>query len=193
MPQEELFIFQADVPGPSAGGPAGRRRLAWAYPPRISLFARSEQPVTKRTKGGEVRIVDSSKFKVSTTMAAAMVTVHPGGMRELHWHPNADEWQYYISGKGRMTVIRYRRPRAHHGLSGRRRWLRPEDAAALHREYGRHRPEYFWRCSRAASIRTLSLSEWLTHTPPELVMAHLRIDKATLDAIPKEEFVVVPS
>jgi len=31
--------------------------------------------------------------------------VHPGGLRELHWHPNADEWQYYISGKGRMTVV----------------------------------------------------------------------------------------
>ena len=35
----------------------------------------------------------------------ALVTVHPGGLRELHWHPNADEWQYFISGKGRMTVV----------------------------------------------------------------------------------------
>jgi oxalate decarboxylase len=25
-------------------------------------------------------------------------------MRELHWHPN-DEWQYHISGSGRMTVF----------------------------------------------------------------------------------------
>ena len=23
----------------------------------------------------------------------------------MHWHPNANEWQYYISGKGRMTVF----------------------------------------------------------------------------------------
>jgi oxalate decarboxylase len=59
----------------------------------------------KRTKGGEVRIVDSSTFKGLTTVAMAMVTVRPGGLRELHWHPNADEWQYYISGKGRMTVV----------------------------------------------------------------------------------------
>ena len=64
-----------------------------------------EMPVTKSTKGGEVRIVDSSKFKISTTIAMAMVTVHPGGIRELHWHPNADEWQYFISGKGRKTVF----------------------------------------------------------------------------------------
>jgi oxalate decarboxylase len=26
-------------------------------------------------------------------------------MREVHWHPNADEWQYYLSGTGRMTVF----------------------------------------------------------------------------------------
>ena len=52
-----------------------------------------------------MRIIDSSTFKVSTTIAAALVTVRPGGMGELHWHPNTDEWQYYISGKGRMTVF----------------------------------------------------------------------------------------
>src|SRR5439155_26392509 len=63
-----------------------------------------ETPPTKQTKGGEVRVLDSSNFKVSTT-AMAMVTVHPGWLRELHWYPNADEWQYFISGKGRMTVV----------------------------------------------------------------------------------------
>jgi len=26
-------------------------------------------------------------------------------LREIHWHPNADEWQYYVAGKGRMTVF----------------------------------------------------------------------------------------
>ena len=26
-------------------------------------------------------------------------------MRELHWHPNGDEWQYYLEGEGRMTVF----------------------------------------------------------------------------------------
>ena len=23
----------------------------------------------------------------------------------MHWHPNADEWQYWIAGRGRMTVF----------------------------------------------------------------------------------------
>jgi oxalate decarboxylase len=33
------------------------------------------------------------------------VEIEPGGMRELHWHPNADEWQYYIAGQARMGVF----------------------------------------------------------------------------------------
>src|ERR1035438_4714060 len=70
-----------------------------------SRFEPKEQRPTFKTAGGEVLIVDSSTFKVSTTVAAAIVTVHPGGMRELHWHQNAGEWQYYISGKARMTVL----------------------------------------------------------------------------------------
>ncbi len=55
--------------------------------------------------GGSVRITDSSNFPVSKTIAAALVEIAPGGMRELHWHPNNDEWQYYLEGEGRMGVF----------------------------------------------------------------------------------------
>jgi hypothetical protein len=41
-------------------------------------------------------------------------------------------------------------------------------------------------------FQDLSFSEWLAHTPPEAVMAHLRIAKATYDAIPKDGGVVMP-
>ena len=104
MPRREKFIFQAAVPGPLAAdlkATAGSLGLS----PLNFAFRTAQEPITKRTQGGEVRIVDSSKFKISATIAAAIVTVHPGGIRELHWHPNADEWQYYISGTGRMTVF----------------------------------------------------------------------------------------
>ena len=29
----------------------------------------------------------------------------PGALRELHRHPNASEWQYWIKGSGRMTAF----------------------------------------------------------------------------------------
>ena len=52
-----------------------------------------------------MRIVDSRNFPVSKTIAAALVEVKPGGMREMHWHPNNDEWQYYLTGTAKMTVL----------------------------------------------------------------------------------------
>src|SRR5690606_37955778 len=55
--------------------------------------------------GGRVQIIDSRNFPASQTIAAAIVEVEPGGLRELHWHPNADEWQYFLVGEARMTVF----------------------------------------------------------------------------------------
>jgi oxalate decarboxylase len=51
----------------------------------------------------------------------------------------------------------------------------------------------FQEMFKASRCGDLSLSEWLSHTPAELVMAHLTIDKATYDAIPKEKTVIIPS
>jgi oxalate decarboxylase len=190
MPRKEKFIFQTAVPGPLADD----QRIAagsLGKSPQDFAFRKAQMPVTKSTKGGEVRIIDSSKFKVSTTIAAAIVTVHPGGIRELHWHPNADEWQYFMSGTGRMTVF---------STGGRARTMdfQAGDVGYIQRTL----PHYiqntgdtdlkFLEMFKSSAYQDLALSEWLTHTPPELVLAHLGIDKSTLDAIPKEEVVVMP-
>jgi oxalate decarboxylase len=146
---------------------------------------------TKQTKSGEVRIVDSNNFKVATQIAAAIVTVKPGGLRELHWHPSADEWQYYFGGKGRMTVF---------ATGGRARTMDFEtgDVGYVQKAL----PHYientgtsdlkFLEMFQSSFYQDLALSEWLTHTPPELVAAHLNLDKAALDALPKEKPVIMP-
>jgi len=190
MPKKEKFIFQAPVPGALAedkrvaAGSLGESPVDFA-------FRTTQEAVVKRTKSGEVRIIDSSKFKVSTTIAAAIVTVHPGGIRELHWHPNADEWQYYISGNGRMTVFDT-------GARARTMDFQAGDVGYIQKTL----PHYiqntgttdlkFLEMFKSSFYQDLSLSEWLTHTPPELVIEHLGIDKATLDAMPKENVAVMP-
>jgi oxalate decarboxylase len=189
LPRQELFIFQTDVPG---GLAADQKTAAGALgqSPQDFAFRTMEMPVTKQTKGGEVRIVDSSKFKVSTT-AMAMVTVHPGGLRELHWHPNADEWQYYISGQGRMTVVAT-------GNKARTMDFQEGDVGYVEKtllhyiENTGDTDLTFLEIFKSDRYQDLSLSQWLAHTPPELVRAHLKIDQATFDAIPKNRVVVTP-
>jgi oxalate decarboxylase len=103
VPKKELFIFQAALPEALAVEQANAAAGTGMVPQRFDFKASQMQP-TKVTRGGEVKIIDSKTFPV-TPITAAIVTLKPGGLRELHWHPNADEWQYYISGKGRMTVF----------------------------------------------------------------------------------------
>jgi oxalate decarboxylase len=190
LPKKELFIFQTAVPGPLEDD---RRVAAGTLGPSPHDFAfrAMQMPATKQNKSGEVRVVDSRIFKVSTAIAAAIVTVKPGGMRELHWHPNADEWQYYFAGKGRMTVF---------ATGGRARTMDFEtgDVGYVLKTL----PHYientgttdlkFLEMFKSSFYQDLALSEWLAHTPPELVAAHLNLDKATLDALPREKTVLMP-
>jgi len=190
LPKNELFIFQTAVPGSleadqkAAAGALGKSSQDFA-------FRTMAIPPTKRTRSGEARIVDASIFKASTNVAMAMVTVHPGGMRELHWHPNSDEWQYYIEGAGRMTVVAT-------GNLGRTMDFQAGDVGYVQKtllhyiENTGNTDLIFLEMFKSSHYQDFSLSEWLSHTPPELVMAHLNVDKPTLDAIPKDKLVVVP-
>jgi oxalate decarboxylase len=189
LPTKEKFIFQTDVPGPLA---EDRRVAAGALGPSSTDFAfrTMDYPATKTNKSGEVRIVDSSTFKITTT-SAAIVTVKPGGMRELHWHPNADEWQFFYGGKGRMTVFT---------TGGRARTMDFEtgDVGYIQKTL----PHYventgttdlkFLEMFKSPIYQDLALTEWLTHTPPELVATHLNLDRAFLDALPREKPLIVP-
>src|SRR5438105_6736630 len=189
IPKQELFIFQADVPGAleadqkAAAGALGKS-------PQDFAFRTMAIPPTKQMKGGNVRIVDSRNFKV-TKIAMAMVTVHPGGLRELHWHPNADEWQYYIAGKGRMTVVST-------GNLARTMDFQEGDVGYVQKtllhyiENTGDTDLIFLEMFKADRYQQFSYSEWLAYTPPELVMAHLHIDRATYDAIPQNGISVTP-
>jgi len=101
VPSGQKYIYQDRVPGPLA---------EQAVPDPFGTVPRTfvhrllvQEP--QRYPGGTVRIVDSRRFPVSVTIAAALVEIYPGAMREMHWHPNNDEWQYYLTGSARMTVF----------------------------------------------------------------------------------------
>ena len=101
IPKEERFIFSAPLPpsleDDAVKDPNGDVPLNMAF--------KLMQQKADSSAAGSVRIADTRNFTISTDIAAALVEVAPGHMREIHWHPLADEWQYYLAGKGRMTVF----------------------------------------------------------------------------------------
>ncbi len=92
--------------------------------PKTFDFKASAMKPAKVTRGGEVTIIDSKIFPV-TPISAAIVTLKPGGLRELHWHPSADEWQYCIAGQRTHDGFRGRQHRPNDGFRGGRCWIHP--------------------------------------------------------------------
>jgi len=191
IPLHQLYIFPGQMPGPlaeeqaQAQGSVGKM----ANP---STFALSSMPPVRKTAGGEVRIADSSNFKASTTIAAALVTVHPGGLREMHWHPNADEWQYYIAGQGEMTIFNV-------GPRAVTQNFRPGDIGYVKKSLGHYIKNtgntdlVFLEIFRAPRFEDVSLSDWLTHAPRSLVAQHLNIDPSVIARFPNNKPLVLPA
>jgi oxalate decarboxylase len=51
----------------------------------------------------------------------------------------------------------------------------------------------FLEMFKSSYYQDVSLTNWLTHLPPQLVMDHLKITRETLDKFPREKTVVVPA
>lgn len=188
IPKRELFIFQSQLPGPLT---AEQQQASEGTGLTNSYVSKaSKMQPTKVTAGGHVKIIDSTTFPV-TPITAAIVTLKPGGLRELHWHPNADEWQYYITGKARMTVFAA-------GSTARTMDFQEGDVGYIPIS----QPHYientgdtdvvFLEMFKASKYQDISLGEWMAHTPHLLMDEHLKVGQQMLAAIPKKEAVIRP-
>lgn len=190
LPQREKYIFEGKVTKTleqdlkAATGPAGKVPSPFSY----RLY---DQKPNITTKGGEARIVDSRNFPISRAIAAAHVIIHQGGLRELHWHPNADEWLYFVKGKARLCLFT---------SSGRARTMDFEagDIAYIPKAVGHYIENLgegdlvFLETFCSETFSSVSLSDWMAHTPPELITAHTGISAEDLAKIPQKQVAILP-
>ena len=186
IPSKEKFIFPAPLPPALRGDTVGSAQ--GKVPLNMAFRLMQQEPTT--APGGWVRIADTRNFTVSTDVAAALVEVNPGHMRELHWHPLADEWQYYIAGKGRMTVFAAQgRARTFDYQAGDVGYV-PQSMPHYIENTGSE-PLRFLELFNSPRFEDVSLTQWMALTPHELVAAHLDINKDLIDALPKDKRPVV--
>jgi oxalate decarboxylase len=189
VPDRELFIFTRDLPRPLAEEKKEVYAGTSPVPDSFAFFASRMEPA-KSTAGGSVKVIDRKNFP-ATNIAAAIVTLKPGGLRELHWHPNEDEWQYYVSGHGRMTVF---------AAAGHARTMDFEAGDVGYIEQSM--PHYientgtddlvFLEVFPTSEYQDISLAQWLAHTPSRLVDQHIATGEDFLRAIPKAKAVIDP-
>ncbi|WP_019423346.1 oxalate decarboxylase family bicupin [Paenibacillus sp. OSY-SE] len=186
IPTEQRYIFQSTVPGSldsqKVPDPYGTVPLSLTY----RMLAQT--PI--KTPGGSVRIVDSTNFPISTRIAAALVEVLPGGMREMHWHPNNDEWQYYLTGTARMTAF---------AAEGEARTFdfRAGDVGYVPFAFGHYiqntgnQSLWFLEMFQSDRFADVSLNQWMALTPHELVRDHLHASPELMQALRKQKWPVV--
>ena len=104
IPTEELYIFNG-TPAPEHIEDQNVTTSAGVVPRSRSYSYHFSQQPAHEVAGGSVKIVDPLTFPIASNFSAAVVTVHPGGMREIHWHPSSDEWTFFIGGQGRATLF----------------------------------------------------------------------------------------
>jgi oxalate decarboxylase len=186
IPKQEKFIFQSDLPPPlnqdAVDDPLGGV-------PQTMVFRLMDQPATT-SPGGWVRIADTRNFAISSEVAAALVEIAPGHLREVHWHPNSDEWQYYISGKGRMSVFAAEgAARTFDFHAGDVGYVPMSMSHFI--ENTSDEPLRYLELFKAPRYMDVSLAQWMALTPHELVAAHLNINRDLLDAMRKDKQAVI--
>ena len=103
IPDGELYIFNG-TPYPTNASESNITGPAGIIPQTSTYSYHLSQQQPYEVPGGSLKIIDPQSFPIASNFAAALFTIKPGAMRELHWHTTSDEWNYIISGQGRLTI-----------------------------------------------------------------------------------------
>jgi len=191
IPLHNKWIYQSNQPAPSLETVKAQIAAAAGKPPNSFVFSLADMPPNQETKSGTVQIADSSNFLVSKTIAASRVTVKPGGLREMHWHPNADEWGYFLKGTARVTVFNT-------GPAAMTADFHAGDIGYVKKALGHYVENtgntdlVYMEVFRADRFEEVSLSDWLAHSPPDMVAETLNLDPSVIAQFPKNRPDIVP-
>ncbi|KEZ40747.1 Oxalate decarboxylase [Scedosporium apiospermum] len=141
--------------------------------------------------GGTFYKIDSTNFPISKTIAATFVTLKPGGLRELHWHPNAEEWLYFHQGEARATVF--------NGNGNARTFdFHAGDTAAFPDNSGHYientsdTEDLIWiEIYKSDRVADIALGQWLALTPADIVAQTLNVPIEFVEKIKREKQVLV--
>ncbi|MDO5606748.1 MAG: cupin domain-containing protein [Paracoccus sp. (in: a-proteobacteria)] len=180
---EPLYIFPSDEPEKSLEDEIAEVAKYAKRPAMSYTFKASTMAPTRENDAGHVKIIDSRNFPASQKIASAIVTVRPGCIREMHWHPNGNEWQYWIKGRGRMTVFPGQE-------SARTMDFTANDVGFVANMAGHYLENtgtedmVFLEMFVASEFQDISLNQWLHALPAQLVRAHTNLTDAEIARIP---------
>ncbi|HZS71852.1 MAG TPA: cupin domain-containing protein [Candidatus Acidoferrum sp.] len=180
LPKMERYIVPGTIP---TAGPEPLRSASLAAPQSAHKFRLGAmKPI--EFPGGTERVVSSKEFPIQTTLTSVLQDLNPGALRELHWHPNADEWQFYLKGRSRVTIF---------GAHGRSRTeeFGPGNIAFIPQGFGHcveqigSEPTRLVVLFNSPVFQEISISSWLAGNPPTLVADNLGLKPEQVAKLPR--------
>ena len=187
FPTEEVYFARGAAPPDEPATPL----QGWKQPALTHKYELLKRPPHGVFKGGREWRVDSSAFPISETITGVVLDLEPGGLRELHWHPNADEWQYVIDGDISVTMF---------GSHGRYRTetLSGGDVGYIPQGYG-HSIENVGKkpCRVLIGFNSgvyakIDLSSWIAGNPADVLATNFGKPAALFDKFPKSDVFIAP-
>jgi oxalate decarboxylase len=182
FPKEEVYFARGAIPPEPAALPLQGAKL----PPETHKYRLLSQKPHRVFKGGREWRVDSSHFPIARTITGVVLDLDSGALRELHWHPTADEWQYVVSGTVRVTMF---------GSHGRMRTetLEAGDVGFIPQGYG-HSIENVGAGSARILIgfntgvyQAINLSQWVAGNPADVLATNFGQSADLMRTLPAHE------
>jgi oxalate decarboxylase len=189
FPKKEAYFVHAPIPPEQQAMPhQGNLRL----PPHSHRYRLLAQEPHSIHMGGREWRVGADLFPVSQTMTGVVLDLEPGGLRELHWHPNADEWQYLSEGSVSVTLF---------GSHGRFRTetLNRGDVGYIPQGYGHSIENTGSKPARAliafntGHYEAIDLSQWIAGNPDYLLAAHFGKPAGLIEQFPRHRVFIAPT
>ncbi|KAI4718855.1 oxalate decarboxylase, secreted [Aureobasidium sp. EXF-10727] len=192
IPQDQLYIFNgsaypANISDPlnNITGPAGVIPNSKGYSYHFSEQAPYQVP------GGSVKILDTQTFPAAFDFAVGLFTIKPGAMRELHWHTTSDEWDFILSGQGRLTLFQAPQASRTFDFQAGDVGYVPVVTAHYLENTGTEDLVYL-EVLQAPIYNDVSVAQWLGLTPKQVVKEHLGFSDDTLNRLPKIKPFILP-
>ena len=189
FPKEEVYFARGAIPPePTAENLQGPR----ISPPETHKFRMLAGAPHAVFKGGREWRIDSTRFPISATITGVILDLEPGALRELHWHPNADEWQYVIEGDLSVTMFgshgRFRTEQLHAG-----------DVGYIPQGYGHSIENVGGKSSRTligfntGIYQAIDLSAWIAGNPVDVLATNFGKPASLFGKFPRKDVFISPN
>src|SRR3954468_22474827 len=134
--------------------------------------------------GGWAREVTVRELPIATELAGVNMRLNPGGVREMHWHKEA-EWGYLLAGRARLTAVDAHGRNFIDDIDAGEIWNFP--AGIPHSIQGLEVGCEFLLVFDNGSFsenETFLITDWFAHTPREVLAKNFGVPEAAFPDLP---------